>query len=51
MTIKELYDWAKENNVLDYDMAIEVEFGNFGLVSLSDMRIDKDYREVIVSDY
>ena len=51
MTIQELYDWAKENNVLDYDMAIEVEFGDFGIVSLSDMKIDKDFREVIVSDY
>ena len=30
MTIQELYDWAKENNILDYDISIDVEFGNFG---------------------
>ena len=51
MTIQELYDWAKENNVLDYDMSIDVEFGNFGMVDIKDLKIDKDYEEIIVADY
>ena len=51
MTIKELYEWAKEKNVLDYDLSIDVEFGNFGLVDIKDLKIDKDYGEIIVVDY
>ncbi len=43
MTIKELYEWAKEKNVLDYDLSIGVEFGNFGMVDTKDLKINKDY--------
>lgn len=51
MTIKELYEWAKEKNVLDYDLSVNVEFGNFGIVDSQDLKIDKEFREVMVSDY
>lgn len=52
MTIQELYVWAKENNVLDYDLSIDVEFGCFGIVDLQNMKIDKKYeRTVVVVDY
>ena len=51
MTIKELYEWAKEKNVLDYDLSIDVEFGNFGMVDIRDLKINKDYGEVMVTDY
>ena len=51
MTIQELYDWAKEKNILDYDISIDVEFGNFGMIDIKDLKIDKDYGEIIVSDY
>lgn len=51
MTIKELYEWAKEKNILDYDLSIDVEFGNFGLVDIRDLKINKDYGEVMVTDY
>nr|DAY82747.1 MAG TPA: HeH/LEM domain [Caudoviricetes sp.] len=29
MTVKELYEWAKENNCIDYDISVECydEFG------------------------
>ena len=51
MTIEELYNWAKEKNVLDYDLSIDVEFGNFGMVDIKDLKIDKNCEEVIVADY
>ena len=49
MTIKELYDWAKKKNILDYDLYIDVEFGIFGKVDIKDLKIDKDYGEVTVT--
>lgn len=51
MTIKELYEWAKEKNVLDYDLSVNVEFGNFGIAESQDLKIDKEFREVMVTDY
>ena len=51
MTIEELYNWAKEKNVFDYDLSIDVEFGDFGMVDIKDLKIDKDYGEIIVADY
>lgn len=49
MTIKQLYDWAKEKNVLDYDLSNDVEFG-FGIVDIKDLKIIKDNKEVIITD-
>ena len=51
MTIKELYEWAKEKNILDYNLSIDVEFGVFGMVNIKDLKIDKEFREVMVTDY
>ena len=51
MTIKQLYDSAKEKNILDYDLSIDIMFGSFGMVDIKDLKIDKDYGEVIVADY
>ena len=51
MTIQELYDWAKENNILDYDISIDVEFGDFGMVDIKDLKIDKKYKCAVVADY
>lgn len=51
MTIQELYDWAKENNILDYDLSINLIQGDLGMVDISDMKIDKTLKEVEVSDY
>lgn len=49
MTIEELYNWAKEKNVLDYDLSNDVEFG-FGIVDIKDLKIIKDSKEVIITD-
>lgn len=49
MTIEELYNWAKENNALDYDLSVNVEFG-FGMVDIRDLKIIKDDKEVMVTD-
>ena len=49
MTIEELYNWAKEKNVLDYDLSNDVEFG-FGIVDIKDLKIIKDNKEVIITD-
>lgn len=49
MSIQELYDWAKENNALDYDLSVNVEFG-FGMVDIRDLKIIKDDKEVMVTD-
>lgn len=51
MTIQELYDWAKENNILDYDLSINLIQGDLGMVDISDMKIDKTLKEVKISDY
>ena len=51
MTIQELYDWAKEKNILDYDISIDVEFGDFGIIELNNMKIDKKYKCAVVADY
>lgn len=51
MTIQELYDWAKENNILDYDLSINLIQSDLGMVDISDMKIDKTLKEVEVSDY
>ena len=51
MTIQELYDWAKENNILDYDLSISLINGDLGMVDISDMKIDKTLKEVKVADY
>ena len=49
MTIEELYNWAKENNALDYDLSVNVEFG-FGMIDIRDLKIIKDDKEVMVTD-
>ena len=49
MTIEELYNWAKEKNVLDYDLSNDVEFG-FGIVDIKDLKIIKDNKEVVITD-
>ena len=49
MTIEELYNWAKEKNILDYDLSNDVEFG-FGIVDIKDLKIIKDNKEVIITD-
>ena len=49
MTIEELYNWAKEKNVLDYDLSNDAEFG-FGIVDIKDLKIIKDNKEVIITD-
>ena len=49
MTIEELYNWAKEKNVLDYDLSNDVEFG-FGIVDIKDLKIVKNNKEVIITD-
>ena len=51
MTIQELYDWAKENNVLDYDLYINLIHGDFGIVDIDDIEINKTFREIRVTDY
>ena len=49
MSIQELYNWAKENNVLDYDLSNDADFG-FGIVDIKDLKIIKDNKEVIITD-
>lgn len=49
MNIQELYDWAKSNKVLDYDLSMNVEFG-FSMVDIRDLEIVKDSKEIIITD-
>ena len=51
MTIQELYVWAKENNILDYDISIELVSGDFGIVDISDMRINEKREQAIIANF
>lgn len=51
MTIQELYDWAKENNVLDYDLFIGLIRGDRGIIDIDDIKINNTFKEVRVTDY
>ena len=44
MTIQELYDWAKENNALNYELIR----GDFSVVDIDDIEINKTFRKVRV---
>jgi len=52
MTVKELYDWACENNLEDYDIEIQHRSGagyHLGRDSLtSELNIEVDHEEQIV---
>ena len=48
MSIQELYNWAKENNALDYDLSVNVEFG-FGMVDIKDLKIIKHDKEIMIT--
>ena len=51
MTIKELYQWAKENNVADYDIAVQYrDSGGFyyGEDTMIEPDIDSVKKEVIL---
>ena len=51
MTIQELYAWAKENNIVDYDLSIDVACGDDGIIELNNMKIDQKYKCAVVADY
>lgn len=51
MTVQELYDWAKENNTLDYDIAIDIEIGDYGVIAPNSVKINRNYKQVVVTDH
>lgn len=49
MTIEKLYNWAKAKNVLDYNLSIIDQVGNFDTLNFKDIKIDKDYKEIVIT--
>lgn len=55
MTIRELYDWGKEKNALDYDIAIDDGFASFSIYGILDFNIknteiDRENKLVVMTD-
>ena len=50
MTVEELYNWAKEKNILDYNIAISIEIGDYGVITPNSVKINRNYKQVVITD-
>ena len=48
MTIKELYEWAIDKNVENFDLEVDLEYGAYKSVYEDDLYIDRLYDKVAI---
>lgn len=49
MTIKQLYNWAEEQGISDYELFVLANYSDFGSIESYDIDIYKHLREVVAN--